>query len=119
MLRKALVRAMAVYELFAGRIRLNPSSGSLDVDCNGAGAGFVMAESEYTLEELGDLVYPNPSCAKLVTIQLQSLPKDDQPLFAFQSAGLLEALNTNREKVDDNPGKICKNEGSTAYGKSN
>ncbi|CAF1953281.1 unnamed protein product [Brassica napus] len=67
-----------------GRIRLNPSSGSLDVDCNGAGAGFVMAESEYTLEELGDLVYPNPSCAKLVTIQLQSLPKDDQPLFAFQ-----------------------------------
>lgn len=84
MLRKALVRAMDVYELFAGRIRLNPSSGSLDVDCNGAGAGFVMAESEYTLEELGDLVYPNPSCAKLVTIQLQSLPKDDQPLFAFQ-----------------------------------
>ncbi|WZZ70456.1 hypothetical protein YC2023_081826 [Brassica napus] len=33
----------------------------------------------------------------------------------LQSAGLLEALNTNREKVDDNPGKICKNEGSTAY----
>ncbi|KAF3593617.1 hypothetical protein DY000_02021108 [Brassica cretica] len=84
MLRKALVRAMDVYELFAGRIRLNPSSGSLDVDCNGAGAGFVMAESEYPLEEPGDLVYPNPSCAKLVTSQLQSLHKDDQPLFAFQ-----------------------------------
>ena len=84
MLRNALVRAMDVYEFLAGRIRVNRSSGSLDVDCNGAGAGFVMAESEYSLEELGDLVYPNPSCAKLVTSQLQSLPKDDQPLFAFQ-----------------------------------
>ncbi|WZZ02925.1 hypothetical protein YC2023_088846 [Brassica napus] len=84
MLRKALVRAMDVYEFLAGRIRLNPSSGSLDVDCNGAGAGFVVAKSEYTLEELGDLVYPNPSCAKLVTSELQSLPKDDQPFFPFQ-----------------------------------
>ncbi|CAF2157513.1 unnamed protein product [Brassica napus] len=83
MLRKALVRAMDVYEFLAGRIRLNPSSGSLDVDCNGAGAGFVVAKSEYTLEELGDLVYPNPSCAKLVTSELQSLPKDDQPFFLF------------------------------------
>ncbi|KAH0917248.1 hypothetical protein HID58_024908 [Brassica napus] len=99
MLRKALVRAMDVYEFLAGRIRLNPSSGSLDVDCNGAGAGFVVAKSEYTLEELGDLVYPNPSCAKLVTSELQSLPKDDQPFFPFQSARLLEALNT---KDDDN-----------------
>ncbi|CAN7048154.1 unnamed protein product [Brassica rapa subsp. trilocularis] len=84
MLRKALVRAMDVYEFLAGRIRLIPSSGSLDVDCNGAGAGFVVAKSEYTLEELGDFVYPNPSCAKLVTSELQSLPKDDQPFFAFQ-----------------------------------
>ncbi|CDY07449.1 BnaA07g25280D [Brassica napus] len=84
MLRKALVRAMDVYEFLAGRLRLNPSSGRLDVDCNGAGAGFVTAASEYTLEELGDLVYPNPAFAKLVTSQLQTLPKDDQPLFAFQ-----------------------------------
>ncbi|KFK22279.1 hypothetical protein AALP_AAs48576U000100 [Arabis alpina] len=83
-LRKALVRAMDVYEFLAGRLRLNPSSGRLDVDCNGAGAGFVTAASEYTLEELGNLVYPNPAFAQLVTSQLQSLPKDDQPLFAFQ-----------------------------------
>ncbi|KAF8097475.1 hypothetical protein N665_0288s0008 [Sinapis alba] len=84
MLRKALVRAMDVYEFLAGRLRLNPSSGRLDIDCKGAGAGFITAESEYTLEELGDLVYPNPAFAELVTCQLQSLPKDDQPLFAFQ-----------------------------------
>ena len=84
MLRMALVRAMDVYEFLAGRLRLNPSSGRLNIDCNGAGAGFVTAESEYTLEELGDLVYPNPAFAELVTSQLQSLPKDDQPLFAFQ-----------------------------------
>ena len=84
MLRKALVRAMDVYEFLAGRLRVNPSSVRLDVDCNGAGAGFVTAASEYTLEELGDLVYPNPAFAKLVTSQLQSVPKDDQPLFAFQ-----------------------------------
>lgn len=84
MLRQALVRAMDVYEFLAGRLRLNPSSGRLDVDCNSAGAGFVTAASEYTLEELGDLVYPNPAFAKLVTSHLQTLHKDDQPLFAFQ-----------------------------------
>lgn len=83
-LRKALVRAMDVYEFLAGRLRLNPSSGRLGVDCNGAGAGFVTAASEYTLEELGDLVYPNQAFAQLVTSQLESLPKDDQPLFGFQ-----------------------------------
>lgn len=87
-LRKALVKAMDAYEFLAGRLRVDPSSGRLDVDCNGAGAGFVTAASEYTLEELGDLVYPNPAFAQLVTSQLKSLPKDDQPLFAFQVTNL-------------------------------
>lgn len=105
MLRKALVRAMDVYEFLAGRLRLNPSSGRLDVDCNGAGAGFVTAASEYTLEELGDLVYPNPAYVKLVTSQLQSLPKDDQPLFAFQvtsfkCGGFAMGISTNHTTFD-------------------
>ncbi|VVA94679.1 unnamed protein product [Arabis nemorensis] len=104
-LRKALVRAMNVYEFLAGRLRLNPSSGRLDVDCNGAGAGFVTAASEYMLEELGDLVYPNPAFAQLVTSQLQSLPKDDQPLFAFQMTsfkcgGFAMGISTNHTTFD-------------------
>ncbi|CAA7049323.1 unnamed protein product [Microthlaspi erraticum] len=104
-LRKALVKAMVVYEFLAGRLRLNPSSGRLDVDCNGAGAGFVTAASEYTLEELGDLVYPNPAFAQLVTSQLESLPKDDQPLFAFQMTsfkcgGFAMGLSTNHTTFD-------------------
>ncbi|XP_048603153.1 omega-hydroxypalmitate O-feruloyl transferase-like [Brassica napus] len=105
MLRKAMVRAMDAYDLLAGRLRLNPSSGRLNVDCNGAGAGFVMAESEYTLEELGDLVYPNPAFVELVTSQLQSLPKDDQPLFAFQvtsfkCGGFAMGISTNHTTFD-------------------
>ncbi|KAL1223113.1 Acyltransferase GLAUCE [Cardamine amara subsp. amara] len=104
-LRKALVIAMDAYEFLAGRLRLNPSSGRLDVDCNGAGAGFVTAESELTLEELGDLVYPNPAFAQLVTSQLQSLPKDDQPLFTFQMTsfncgGFAMGISTNHTTFD-------------------
>ncbi|CAN6843127.1 unnamed protein product [Brassica oleracea] len=103
MLRKTLVRAMDVYEFLAGRLRLNPSSGRLNIDCNET--GFVTAESEYTLEELGDLVYPNPAFAELVTSQLQSLPKDDQPLFAFQvtsfkCGGFAMGISTNHTTFD-------------------
>lgn len=43
-----------------------------------------MVGSEYTLEAFRDLVYPNLAFAKLVTTQLQSLPKYDQPLFVFE-----------------------------------
>ncbi|ESQ28841.1 hypothetical protein EUTSA_v10018535mg [Eutrema salsugineum] len=104
-LRKALVSAIDVYEFLAGRLRLNHSSGRLDVDCNGAGAGFVTAASEYTLEDLGDLVYPNPAFAQLVTSQLESFPKDDQPLFAFQltsfkCGGFAMGISTNHTTFD-------------------
>ncbi|XP_010511441.1 PREDICTED: omega-hydroxypalmitate O-feruloyl transferase-like isoform X2 [Camelina sativa] len=104
-LRRALVKAMDAYEFLAGRLRVDPSSGRLDVDCNGAGAGFVTGESEYTLEELGDLVYPNPAFAQLVTSQLKSLRKDDQPLFAFQMTsfkcgGFAMGISTNHTTFD-------------------
>ncbi|KAJ4876383.1 HXXXD-type acyl-transferase family protein [Raphanus sativus] len=81
MLRKELVGAIDVYEFLAGRLRLNPSFGRLDLDCKGTGAGFVRA---YTLEELGDLVYKNPAFAKLVASQLRSLLIDDQHCFLFR-----------------------------------
>ncbi|CAN8238196.1 unnamed protein product [Cochlearia groenlandica] len=104
-LRKALVKALDVYEFLTGRLRMNPSSGRLEIECNGAGAGFVTAASGYTLEELGDLVYPNPAFAQLVTSQLESLPKDDQPLFSFQvtsfkCGGFSMGISTNHTTFD-------------------
>ncbi|KAK4404988.1 hypothetical protein Sango_0867400 [Sesamum angolense] len=56
----ALHRVLQVpYDFMAGRFKLNQQSGSLEIDCHSAEAGFVVASSEYSLDELGGFVYPN------------------------------------------------------------
>ncbi|KAG8371809.1 hypothetical protein BUALT_Bualt12G0001800 [Buddleja alternifolia] len=58
-LKIALEKVLVPYDFMAGRFKLNHESGRLEIDCNAAGAGFVVASSEYSLDELGDFVYPN------------------------------------------------------------
>lgn len=83
-LKKALADAMVAYDFFAGRLKLSSESGRLEIDCNGAGAGFVVASSELKLDEIGDLVYPNPAFAQLVSKNKDFLKPGDQPLCVFQ-----------------------------------
>ncbi|KAK6124602.1 hypothetical protein DH2020_041657 [Rehmannia glutinosa] len=55
-LRLALEKVLVPYDYMAGRLKLNEESGRLEIDCNAAGAGFVVAASEFSLDEMGDLV---------------------------------------------------------------
>lgn len=83
-LRETLREILVPYNFLAGRLKLNAKTGRLEIDCNDSGVGFVVASSEYTLDEIGDLVYPNPAFAQLVTITLDTLKPEDQPLGIFQ-----------------------------------
>lgn len=83
-LKCALSKVLVPYDFLAGRMKLNPKTGRLEIDCNGAGAGFVVGSSECTLEEIGDLVYPNPAFGQLVAKTMDSLAKDDNPLCIVQ-----------------------------------
>lgn len=83
-LKNALQKILAHYDYFGGRLRFSPETGRLEFDCNGAGVGFVVASSEYTLDEIGDLVYPNPAFIQLVTKSMDTLGKDDQPVAILQ-----------------------------------
>lgn len=70
-LKESLAKILVPYDFLAGRLKSNPNSGGrLEIECNAAGAGFVVASSEYTLDEIGDLVYPNPAFAQLVCITM-------------------------------------------------
>ncbi|XP_010268237.1 PREDICTED: omega-hydroxypalmitate O-feruloyl transferase-like [Nelumbo nucifera] len=84
MLERALQKLLVEYDFLAGRLRFNPQQGRLEIDCNSAGVGFSVATSELSLEEVGDLVYPNPAFGQLMMDKLCSLETDDQPLCALQ-----------------------------------
>ncbi|XP_042483528.1 shikimate O-hydroxycinnamoyltransferase-like [Macadamia integrifolia] len=79
-LRKLLVTP----DFLAGRLRLNPQKSRLEIDCNAAGAGFVVATSEVSLDEIGDLVYPNPAFRQLIMGNPDNLAPDNQPLCSVQ-----------------------------------
>ena len=82
--KNALADVMVPYDFFAGRLKQNPETGRLEIDCNGAGAGFVVASSDYQLDQIGDLVYPNPAFAQLVHKNKDFLKPGDQPLCVVQ-----------------------------------
>ncbi|KAL0405044.1 UNVERIFIED_CONTAM: Putrescine hydroxycinnamoyltransferase 1 [Sesamum radiatum] len=85
-LKMALQRLVqGPYDFMAGRFQLNQQSGRLEIHCNSAGAGFVVASSEYSLDDLGDFVYPNLGFRQLALQTLDNLgPEVDQPLCVFQ-----------------------------------
>ncbi|PIN20432.1 hypothetical protein CDL12_06902 [Handroanthus impetiginosus] len=85
-LKLAVEKVLVPYDFMAGRLKLNQESGRLEIDCNAAGAGFVVASSEFSLDELGDLVCPNLAFQQLAVQTLDNPPanKDNQPLFILQ-----------------------------------
>lgn len=83
-LSKALADALVAYDFLAGRLKLNSDTGRLEIDCNAAGAGFVVASSEFKLDQIGDLIYPNPAFAQLVHKNKDFLKPGDQPLCVVQ-----------------------------------
>ena len=83
-LETALRKVLVPYDFLAGRLKMNPKLDRLEVECNGAGAGFVVASSEFTLDEIGDLVFPNPAFQQLTVMTMDNLAPDDQPLCILQ-----------------------------------
>ncbi|KAK6149253.1 hypothetical protein DH2020_016778 [Rehmannia glutinosa] len=84
-LKLALEKVLVPYDYMAGRLKLNEESGRLEIDCNAAGAGFVVAASEFSLDEMGDLVCPNPGFRQLAIQTLPDAAHDDHPpLFILQ-----------------------------------
>ncbi|XP_028761202.1 fatty alcohol:caffeoyl-CoA acyltransferase-like [Neltuma alba] len=104
-LKRALADALVPYDFFAGRLKLNSETGRLEIDCNGAGAGFVVASSDLELDQIGDLVYPNPAFAQLVHKNKDFLKPGDQPLCVFQltsfnCGGFAIGISTSHTTVD-------------------
>ncbi|KAH6757296.1 hypothetical protein C2S52_023502 [Perilla frutescens var. hirtella] len=83
-LKLAAQRVLVPYDYMAGRLNLNADSGRLEIDCNSAGAGFVVAFSDFSLHQLGDLVRPNLGFRRLAVQTLDNVDNDNQPLFILQ-----------------------------------
>ncbi|MCD9637969.1 hypothetical protein HAX54_021573 [Datura stramonium] len=105
-LRIALSRVLVPYDFLAGRLKMNQESKRLEIDCNCAGAVFLVASSELTLEEIGDLVYPNPAFRQLIVHEnIDLLEKDDKPLCiiqvtSFKCGGFAMGFSTNHITFD-------------------
>ncbi|XP_059628608.1 acyltransferase GLAUCE [Cornus florida] len=103
--RTAFCKVLVPYDFLAGRLKLNPELGRFEIDCNGAGAGFVVASSEFTLHEIGDLVYPNPGFRQLIIQSMDKLGPNDQPLCivqvtSFKCGGFAIGISTNHATFD-------------------
>lgn len=83
-IKLALQKMLVPYDFLSGRMRSSPQSDRLEFDCNNAGMGFVVAKSDRSLEELGDLVYPNPAFGQLISPSTDGLITHDRPLFTIQ-----------------------------------
>ncbi|KAK6151863.1 hypothetical protein DH2020_014498 [Rehmannia glutinosa] len=83
-LRMAVEKVLVPYDFMAGRIKWNGLSGRAEIECNGAGAGFVVACSELSVDEIGDLFCPNLGFKQLAVQRLENLDDHDQPLCVFQ-----------------------------------
>ncbi|XP_059307534.1 acyltransferase GLAUCE [Lycium ferocissimum] len=106
-LRNALSKVLVPYDFLAGRLKMNQESKRLEIDCNGvAGAVFLVASSELTLKEIGDLVYPNPGFRQLIAHEsIAHLEKDDKPLCiiqvtSFKCGGFAIGISTNHITFD-------------------
>lgn len=84
-IKTSFSQLLVAYDFLAGRLKIcSENNGRLEIDCNGAGAGFVVASSAYSLDEIGDLVHPNPAFHHLVSKSLDGLEPHDHPLVILQ-----------------------------------
>lgn len=84
-LRSAVERVLVPYDFLAGRLIVN-QEGRLEIECNSAGVGFVVAASGLELVDIGELEYPNPAFLQLATagVPVEGINMEDQPLCSFQ-----------------------------------
>ncbi|KAM0946545.1 putative omega-hydroxypalmitate O-feruloyl transferase [Dioscorea sansibarensis] len=68
-LKLALEKLLVPYDLLAGRLNFNNTEGRLEIDCNAKGVRLIVASSELSLEDLGELDYPNPAFKQLAAEQ--------------------------------------------------
>ncbi|XWS65237.1 hypothetical protein CRYUN_Cryun05aG0075000 [Craigia yunnanensis] len=104
-LKTTLAKLLIPYDFLAGRLRSNPETVRLEIDCNSAGIGFAVATSDYTLDSIGDLVYPNPAFGQLIYKSMDNLEQDDQPLCivqvtSFKCGGFAMGILTNHVTFD-------------------
>lgn len=95
-LKKALADVLVAYDFFAGRLKINSETSRLEIECNGAGVGFVVASCDYKLDDVGDLVYPNPAFARLVHKNKDFLEPGDHPLCVVQVPTHLSSVHHHR-----------------------
>ncbi|KAL8052304.1 hypothetical protein ABFX02_06G201817 [Erythranthe guttata] len=102
---------MVPYDFLAGKLTLNHQTGRLEIECNSSsGAGFVVAAAEFSLDEIGDLMYPNPAFMQLIVHALEKF--EDQPLCVFQvftsfkCGGFALGISTNHVLFDGMSFKI-------------
>ncbi|WCJ38903.1 HXXXD-type acyl-transferase family protein [Euphorbia peplus] len=102
-LKKTFEKLLVPYDFLAGRLKMNPETQRFEIDCNGDGVAFVVAFSECTLDQLGDLVYPNPAFGQLIINNY--LDKHDSPLCiiqitSFKCGGFAIGISTNHATFD-------------------
>ncbi|GAB2277155.1 hypothetical protein Dimus_011862 [Dionaea muscipula] len=93
------------YEFLSGRMKMNPDTGRFEFDCNNAGVGYVVARSHRTLDQIGDLVYPNPAFEQLFTRTFDTLSPASHPLCivqmtSFECGGFAMGVQTNHATFD-------------------
>ncbi|CAJ1953425.1 unnamed protein product [Sphenostylis stenocarpa] len=104
-LKNALEDALVVYDFLGGRLKLNLETKRLEIDCTPEGAGFVVASSEYKLDQIGDLDYPHPAFAQLVQKNKDFLKEGDDPLCvaqitSFKCGGFAIGISTSHTTFD-------------------
>lgn len=105
-LRAALEKILVPYDYLAGRLRLNPKRADrLEINCNRAGAGFIMASSEFPLSQIGEFVYPHPAYRQLIVRDSFSMVLEDMPLCvlqvtSFKCGGFVIGISTNHATFD-------------------
>ncbi|KAL3838514.1 hypothetical protein ACJIZ3_023105 [Penstemon smallii] len=102
-LKNALTKVMKHYDFLDGRLKMNHQTGRLEIERNGLGVGFVVASTKFLLDEIGDLVYPNPAFMQLIVNGLNKF--DDQPLCvvqvtSFKCGGVALGISTNHVLFD-------------------
>ncbi|KAI4369317.1 hypothetical protein MLD38_017770 [Melastoma candidum] len=104
-IKSALANLLFPYDFLSGRITFNPEVGRMEIDCNSAGAGFVVASCQHDLDDIGDLVYPNPAFESLLTRSMPMLEAGDHPLCiiqvtSFRCGGFAMGVQTNHATFD-------------------
>ncbi|XP_051149199.1 spermidine hydroxycinnamoyl transferase-like [Andrographis paniculata] len=102
-LQSSLSKALVIFYPLAGRLRWLPGS-RLELDCNGAGAQLTEAESDATLDDLGDFA-PSPEYADLIPQVNYSTPMAEIPILCvqitkFRCGGVSLSCNVSHAVVD-------------------